>query len=338
MLLNCNEGEEWELLEKHSELLDTYFIQVMQKVAEELEKKGDEKGADFLRNLADKLVYQDIIAQLLDCASDEEVWQVLDANRDWVDKGLTQTMLEVTEDLKTRGDLDKSNFLMSILEQLMGVHGNTSDAQLNFLLKVLQAIAESGGDAQKVYLLLAENIDKVDDRLVELLQSWATTTLEEARDVRENKVPLLQSLLLAFNWVIGKLFKRKSPKLDEVEYIAADISDFSSTIAQFPLGDKASNMEIAITGYKIALTIYTSDAFPDEWATTQTNLGNAYFNRIRGERAENLEQAIACCQEALKVYTVEAFPQDWAGTQTNLGDAYCNRIRGERAEIIGMKN
>ena len=265
-LLNCSEGEEWQLLEEHSELLDDHFLQMMQKVAEDLEKKGDEEGADFLQNLAYTLVspsaYQEIIAQLLNCASNEEARQILDANRDWVDAGLNQTMLEVAEDLRIQGDLDKSNFLMNIVEELMGVHGNTSDAQLDFLLQVLQATAESGGDAKKVYPLLQENTDKLDDRLAELLQALATNTLAEA-------------------------------KPDEAEYLATDIFNFSNLIQQFPLGNKASNMEIAITGYEIALSVYTRDAFPVDWAGTQNNLANAYLYRIRGERAENLETAIA---------------------------------------------
>ena len=46
--------------------------------------------------------------------------------------------------------------------------------------------------------------------------------------------------------------------------------------------------------YQQALEVYTRHIFPEKWATTQNNLGNAYIGRIRGERAENLEQAIAC--------------------------------------------
>ena len=306
-LLNCNEGEEWELLQAHPELIDLHFIQVMQKVAEELEKKGDEKGADFLWDLSDALVsvavYQGIIEQLLNCASDEEAWQILDANRDWVDAGFQQTMLEVAEDLRTQGDLDNANFLMNLAEELMGVHGNTSDAQLNFLMQVLQATAESGGDAQKVNPLLSANIDKLDDRLAEQLQALATNKLAEA-------------------------------KPDEAEYIAADIGNFSNLIQEFPLGKKASNMEIAITGYEIALKVFTRDAFLEDWAGTQNNLGLAFSDRIRGDKAENLDVAIACFQQALKVYTLDAFPVDWARTQYSLGNAYLERIRGERAENL----
>ena len=241
-LLSCNEGEEWELLQAHQELLDSDFIEVMKQVAEELEKKGDGEGAAFLGYLADELVSISV---------DRE-----------------------------------------IIEKLF-----------DFLLKVLQATEESKGNAEKVYPLLEANIDKLDARLAELLQVWATTTLAEV-------------------------------KPEVAEEIAAVIVLFSNLIQQFPLGDKASNMEIAITGYEIALAVFTHEAFPYEWAMTKNNLASAYSDRIRGERAENLEQAIALYQETLKVITFEAFPYEWAGTQHNLASAYSNRIRGERAENL----
>ncbi|MEO1211846.1 MAG: tetratricopeptide repeat protein, partial [Cyanobacteria bacterium J06638_20] len=83
-----------------------------------------------------------------------------------------------------------------------------------------------------------------------------------------------------------------------------------------------------------ALQVYTREAFPQQWAMTQNNLGTAYKNRIRGERADNLERAIDAFQAALQVYTREAFPQQWAMTQNNLGIAYSDRIRGERADNL----
>jgi tetratricopeptide (TPR) repeat protein len=72
-------------------------------------------------------------------------------------------------------------------------------------------------------------------------------------------------------------------------------------------------------------------ALPQDWATTQNNLGTAYQDRIRGDRADNLEKAIAAHEAALTIRTREALPQDWALTQNNLGVAYSNRTRGDRA-------
>ena len=73
---------------------------------------------------------------------------------------------------------------------------------------------------------------------------------------------------------------------------------------------------------------------PVDWAGTMTNLGIAYWNRIRGERAENLEEAIGCCRQALDVTTRQSMPVEWATTMINLGNAYRDRIRGERAENV----
>ncbi|MEH2418147.1 hypothetical protein [Nostoc sp.] len=87
-------------------------------------------------------------------------------------------------------------------------------------------------------------------------------------------------------------------------------------------------MEIAITGYEVALTVYTRSAFGQEWAMTQNNLGTAYGDRILRERADNIESAIAAYSAALSVYTRSAFGQEWAMTQNNLGTAYHNRILG----------
>ncbi|MGB5593713.1 MAG: CHAT domain-containing protein, partial [Crocosphaera sp.] len=99
-------------------------------------------------------------------------------------------------------------------------------------------------------------------------------------------------------------------------------------------GERADNLEKAIAAYNLSLEVYTREAFPEAWARTQNNLGNAYRGRIRGERADNLEKAIAAYNLSLEVRTREAFPEDWARTQNNLGNAYSDRIRGERAENL----
>ncbi|MEG4997083.1 CHAT domain-containing protein, partial [Microcoleus sp. B4-D4] len=96
--------------------------------------------------------------------------------------------------------------------------------------------------------------------------------------------------------------------------------------------EKAENIELAIASYTDALTVYTSDAFRQDWAMTQNNLATAYIYRISGEKAENIELAIASCTAALTVYTRDAFPEYWATTQNNLAIAYSDRIRGEKAE------
>ena len=135
-------------------------------------------------------------------------------------------------------------------------------AYLQFLSEVLQVTADSNGDTQAVYPLLANNTDKIDGVLAEILLQWGRNALRQA-------------------------------EANAAQSIAENIANFSNLIQQFPLGDKVSNMEIAITGYEIALTVYTRTAFPQDWARTQNNLGIAYRNRIDGDKAQNLELAIS---------------------------------------------
>ena len=54
-------------------------------------------------------------------------------------------------------------------------------------------------------------------------------------------------------------------------------------------------------GLRDGLDRPTREAFPQDWAKTQNNLGIAYHNRIQGSRAENIEAAIKAYQAALTV-------------------------------------
>ncbi|BAZ00701.1 TPR repeat-containing protein [Tolypothrix tenuis PCC 7101] len=175
-----------------------------------------------------------------------------------------------------------------------------------FLREILRATAESNGDAEVIYPLLAANTDKLNDIFAKLLRHWATNTLVKA-------------------------------EADTATSIARVIGNFSNLIQQFPLGNKANNIEIAIAGYEIiALTVYTRSNFPQKWAATHNNLGGAYSQRILGNKAKNLERAVTAYSATLEVYTRSAFPQEWAMTQNNLAIAYSNRILGERAKNIEL--
>jgi tetratricopeptide (TPR) repeat protein len=179
---------------------------------------------------------------------------------------------------------------------------NTPQDYFNFLMETLQKIHENL-NPQVIYPFWAQNLDKLDDNLIQIFDSWA-------------------------------IYALSSVNSNQSHDIAVDIVNFSSLIQQFPLGNIAINKEIGITGCKIALNIFTFNVFPQQWINTQNNLANAYSNRIRGDIAENLEMAIACYLEVLKVCTFKKFPQQWAMTQNNLAFAYSDRIRGHKAENL----
>ncbi len=51
---------------------------------------------------------------------------------------------------------------------------------------------------------------------------------------------------------------------------------------------KTDNLQAAIKAFEAALTVRTREALPQDWASTQNNLGVAYWGRISGSKASNL--------------------------------------------------
>jgi tetratricopeptide (TPR) repeat protein len=72
------------------------------------------------------------------------------------------------------------------------------------------------------------------------------------------------------------------------------------------------------------LGITLRDRAPQDWATTQNNLGivlEELGTRSSGEQsAQYLQQSVTAYRAALEVRTREQLPQDWATTQNNLGN------------------
>ena len=98
--------------------------------------------------------------------------------------------------------------------------------------------------------------------------------------------------------------------------------------------NKANNIEKAIAHLETALKVTDRNRFPQVWAMTRHNLGEAYTGRISGNKADNIEKAISYYEAALEIYKRNKYPEEWAGTQNSLGNAYCDRIKGNKAENI----
>ena len=174
-------------------------------------------------------------------------------------------------------------------------------AGIAFLDKVLQKILQ-GKDDRQIMSFLQANLDKLDNNLAKVLRSWATTKL--------SPVELMQ--------------------LEN----ATAIIIFNNIIQELRVGNRANNLEIAITSYKVVFTVFTRKVSPQAWAETQNNMGSAYCNRIYGEQAENLEQALCCYKAALQVYTKQKFPKDWAWTLNLLGTVYNDRLRDNQEKNL----
>ncbi len=67
--------------------------------------------------------------------------------------------------------------------------------------------------------------------------------------------------------------------------------------------EKAENCRRAIAAYEAALTVYTPDRFPMDYAMTQNNLGNAYRTLAEvEEKAENCEKAKQAYLAAITIF------------------------------------
>ncbi len=256
--------------------------------------------------------YINLIQKLLSTPT-EKIAQILTSNQELLDKGLLQTIIMVAQTSGEKGNQEVKEILLTLAVQLsekleISITENTSATAtpleyLEFLTQVLQATHESKNNPQIIHPILQENLNKLDQGLVETLQTWATSTLKEI-------------------------------KLEEAHSIAVDIVNFSNHIQEFPLGNKADNLEIAITGYKTALTVYENSSQSHHWVSIKNNLGTAYLNRIYGKKSENIEQAIEIYQQTLNLIDKEDNPQDWAITQNNLGNVYSCRIEGDKIKNI----
>ncbi len=250
--------------------------------------------------------YLHIIYLLLNCSSEDERTNILNANSELLDAELVQMMLQVADYLAQRGDENNATWLRngaSHLSEYIANSSATSEVYFNFLMEVLERTAESNGEAQQVYALLQDNLDKLNDAFSCLLRDWSMATLSEIES-------------------------------EETQSMAKVIFSLSYLIYEFPLGSIASNLEIARTGYEIAATIFTGSALPQDWAATQNNLALVYSNRIKGDKSENLEMAIRYYQAALEVLSRSDFSHDWAMTQNNLANAYYQRIKGDKSENL----
>jgi tetratricopeptide (TPR) repeat protein len=179
----------------------------------------------------------------------------------------------------------------------------SADNQGDLLIQALLITEETEGNPEAVYPLLHKNLELLDHNFAQVLRNWAMDAISESNSA-------------------------------QAEDIAATIGIFSSLIQEFPLGKRLNNLEIAIAGYEVVTSVFTHASYPEQWAATQYNLGNAYSDRICGQKTENIEKAISCYQDALQIHSRETYPYEWAMIQNNLGTAYSNRIKSDKTENL----
>ncbi|WP_341731816.1 CHAT domain-containing protein [Microcoleus sp. EPA2] len=294
--------------------------------------------------------YLNLIHQLLISPSELEE-AILIKNSHLIDAGLIQKLEQEAEIIKKRGHLHEANFLMNIATRLINAMQLSSEqsASLSLIKQVLVAAHHVSDERQFLYLLLQNNIDKLNHTFVSLLKSWTSSILQKITLNAAHE--LAADIGLFSNFLFGFELGVRAENIEIVitgYEIAAKIFwetkslqnwantqyNLGNTYCERIRGDKPDNLELAINHYLAALSIQNRDECPKEWALTKNSLGTAYLERIQEEKAKNLELGIKCFYEALTVHTQIEFPQYFANIKTNLSEAYRNRILGEKADNL----
>ncbi|HKM54983.1 MAG TPA: tetratricopeptide repeat protein, partial [Isosphaeraceae bacterium] len=120
---------------------------------------------------------------------------------------------------------------------------------------------------------------------------------------------------------------------------ASDVRDLAlkSANARKGLGERVAgpdsrrHLEEAVREYLGLIAQVPRSSDPQDWATTQNNLGSALWDL--GERQggaeglRRLNEAVEAYRQALTVRKRDDLPQDWAMTQDNLGNALQIQVR-----------
>lgn len=250
--------------------------------------------------------YLQLMAFLRCSRTEEKINNILNDHRELIDSGLVYTIRKVVKILTAPEDENEAEFFTNIanqLEQFISTTALTHQDYLNFLLEVWETAQNNNFDHKVIFDLIKTSQDKLDDNFRRVFEKWASAAL---RKTEQEKGEIAQFLL-----------------------------SFSVAIRQLKLGRQEVNIEIAITGYGIALLIWNHEEFFSDWALVQNNLAVAYRNRIRGKRENNIEEAIICCKSILEsCFSQTLEPQFKIGILINLGNAYVDRIIGIKGENI----
>ena len=210
--------------------------------------------------------YLQLIHTLLNCPNGEEP-QILQDNSELLDRGFLETCELVASTLAEQGGENGANFLRNLASQLWQLierndegdnkksQGENFQEYANFFLELLQAEQDSKGDIKVIYPMMEQREHLLNARFAEILQQVS------------------QKLIVGEN-------------SQTISSIIGLIENLSDHISEFPSGNRADNIEIAITGYQIVLN--NREPGSEKWTKTQNNLAVAYNNRVNGSRAENV--------------------------------------------------
>ncbi|MDJ1185256.1 tetratricopeptide repeat protein [Roseofilum casamattae] len=320
-LLQCNAGEEMEVLRAHQELLDGGFVQVGMAVAEQMRNEGREEQGLWLAQFLQELVnaqeserppredYREFIGDLIYAEATknrQQVQELLRANVHLLDENFA-AILQILAEAYIAQHPEVETDMVALVENLCA---RISQFPLG-VFRINLEIAIAG------YLWVLQHREKNPELWAQTQNNLGAAywDLGKVANTAEN----LEKAIAAYQEALRFYTPQEYP-----QYYAGTQNNLGTAYSDLgKLANTAENLDKAIAAYREALRFYTPQEYPQDYAMTQNNLGNAYGDLGKlANTAENLEKAIAAYREALRFFSPQEYPQDYAMTQNNLGNAY----------------
>ncbi|MBG0748655.1 MAG: CHAT domain-containing protein [Planktothrix agardhii KL2] len=330
MLLN-NQAQKDEVLNLNQELIEKGLVDEMREVAGYLAAQGDERGCEFLRDLADELATKygrvtftcciDFLLEILwltvkSNGNQEKVYSFLGEKENQLNTDFLYTLKLYGDEYLNKQTLEVKKNNADIIFDFSNLIQKFPLGERSLNLEIAIAGYEIAGE---VYIHNDFPTDQA-----ETLNNLAVIYLQRIEGLKAENVEVAIRCLNA----ASKIHTRENfPER------WATIQNNLGLAYTYRIKDsKAENFEKAIQYFAAASEIYTRERDEYEWARLQHNLGTAYNDRIREEKADNLEKAIGYYLAALEVRTREKYKRVWAMTQLSLGYAYDCRLRESKAD------
>ena len=166
-----------------------------------------------------------------------------------------------------------------------------------------------------------------DEQVAQRLQQFATTRLTSAAATQAANGDLQ---VVQLNFVKAQAYYQKalqllppSDKAHRGQYLMSLGISLQEAGIRTKGADTQKVLHKSVAAYRDALTVYTKEQLPQDWAMTQNSLGLVLRDqgmRTDGEAGTRLlAEAVQAYRAALTVYFKEQLSQQWATTKNNLG-------------------
>jgi|JI7StandDraft_1071085.scaffolds.fasta_scaffold00330_21 tetratricopeptide (TPR) repeat protein len=305
-LLSCPNGEQSQILQDNSELLDAEFLQLCEVIADNLAGEGQENAADFLRNLASQLGQflgmnqgsnsddLEFLMQLLQTVSDsqgnpQQVYPFLQQNLDRLDLQLIKILTAWAKDIFAKVEATQAYNIAAVIFTL----GNLiQQFPLGSRLVNLEIAIACYQRALQVYT--PEDFP----------QDWAMTqnNLGSAykNKITGNRAENIDEAIACYQRALQVYTPEDFP-----QDWAMTQNNLGNAYWSKITGNRAENIDEAIACYQRALQVRTREDFPFNNVETLNNLGWAYrakLDYINSEKPEDTQQKTATLQSAYDTF------------------------------------